>query len=161
MDRSSPTPEDAAVTEVIGFIMMFALSAIILVFSLRAFDVTQTETDREVAEVQLEALADEVASRVVQAGLASEKFPNATFKVDVRLPDAIKGYGYTVTGTNATVYANTTDGQVTTNSTTFKTDALEDVWVHGTVYSGAWDLEVRYEKIARQTPPQDITLQQG
>lgn len=165
MNARRPSPQgsaDAAVSEVIGFILMFALSAMILVFTLEAFDVTRTQTERANTGVQLEALADRISSRVVQAGLVSERHPNVTFQVEAKLPDTVEGLGYRVQGTNSTIYVNTTNGQVTANSTTFETEALDDVWVHGEVYSGPWDLEVRYQKMPdRATATKDILLRQG
>lgn len=154
--------DDRAVTEVMGFIMMFALSAMILIFTMRAFDATATRTERASAGVQLQGVADRVASRVVQAGLVAERFPNTTFTVDADLPAAVEGHRYYVTGTNATVYVNSTNEQVETNSTTFETQAIEGVWIHGTVYSGPWNLEVHYEeKPHRESGSKDILLRQG
>lgn len=155
-DRREP---DTAVSEVLGFIMMFALSAIILIFTMRAFDITHTRTREASAEVQLQGLADRVSSRVVQAGLVSERFPNSTFDVEVDLPERVEGFDYRVTGTNSTIHVNSTDGQITRNSTTFETEAIDGVWVHGTVYSGPYDLEVTYQhKPGRATATKDIRL---
>jgi FlaG/FlaF family flagellin (archaellin) len=160
--RTASASDDRAVSEVIGFIMMFALSAMILVFTMRAFDTTHARTREASAGVQLQSVADRVSSRVVQAGLVAERFPNATFVVDVDLPAAIEGFGYTVTGTNQTVFVNSTDGQVETNSTTFETEAINGVWIHGTVYSGPYDLEVRYlHENERATATKDILLREG
>lgn len=156
------TDDDEAVSEVIGFIMMFALSAIILIFTLRAFDITHTRTREASAEVQLQGLADRVSSRVVQAGLVAERYPNATLEVRVDLPESVEGFGYTVAGTNSTVYVNSTDGQVEQNSTTFETQAIDGVWIHGTVFSGPYDLTVTYEhRPDRASATKDIALGTG
>lgn len=153
---------DDAVAEVVGFIMMFAISAMILVFTMQAFDTTRKRTRRASAEVQLQAIADQVATRVVQAGMVGAQYPNATFNVTTRLPDHIEGFRYKVTGTNNTVYVNSTNEMVTRNSTTFETGAISGIWVHGTVYSGPWDLVVHYEeKPSRSTATKDVTLTTG
>lgn len=160
--RGTSSDDDRAVSEVIGFIMMFALSALILVFTMEAFDVTNTRTKRASAGVQLQAFADQVSSRVVQAGLVANQYENTTFAVEITMPPSIEGNSYVVTGTNRTIYVNSTNEQVETNSTTFETEAIDDVWVHGTVYSGPYDLEVKYQhKPERSSVTKDISLDTG
>jgi len=88
--------DEAAVNEVLGFILMFALSSIILIFSLRAFTTAQDSSNDLVAAVELKNIANRISARLVQAGNVGQEFPQAEFKVVIRLPDEIAGYRYTI-----------------------------------------------------------------
>lgn len=127
--------DDRAVTEVVGFLLMFALSAVILALSLRAFDVTQDHADRLASGVEMRSVANRVATRIVQAGVFSQEVPNATFTVDLRLPEQIGDFAYYVKATPNTVYVNATNERVRTNATTFRTEAVQDLTVAGKVFS--------------------------
>lgn len=88
--------DDAAVSEVVGFILMFAISAIILVLSMQAFNKAQDGSNDLLAAVELKNIANRISTRIVQAGIVSQEFPDATFEVVVRIPEEVAGYRYTI-----------------------------------------------------------------
>ncbi len=174
MDRSSrpskePAPrapatrgprcgDDAAVSEVIGYILMFALSAVILTASLQAFTITQERSDKLSAGVEMQGVANRVASRILQASLVAEEMPNATFHATMRLPDVLGTHTYYVQAHPSTVYVNATNEQVRTNSTTFRTEAISGLGVSGKVFSSDRLLRVEY---TNSGGTQEITITQG
>lgn len=88
--------DDRAVTEVLGFILMFALSALILIVSMRAFNAAQANSNDLVAAVELRNVANRISSRVVQAAIVSQEFPHADYEVTLKVPAEIAGYRYSV-----------------------------------------------------------------
>lgn len=140
--------DDGAVTEVIGFILMFALSALILIVSMRAFNAAQANSNDLVAAVELRNIANRLSSRVVQAAIVSQEFPHADFDVTVKVPMDIAGYHYSVRfrdrdGTGLTpldpiVYA-VTEGEnlygqgaaITGEASTFRIDQVKVENVNG------------------------------
>ena len=134
--------DDGAVTEVLGFILMFALSALILIVSMRAFNAAQANSNDLVAAVELRNVANRLSSRVVQAAIVSQEFPQADFNVTVKVPPEIAGYRYTaqfrdrdgptLTPTNPIIYV-ATEGEnlvaqgslVTGEASTFRIDQVE------------------------------------
>lgn len=136
--------DDTAVSEVVGFILSFALSAIFLLIAMNSFWVAKENTDGVVTAVELKTIANRVAARIVEAGLAAQEFPNATLSVALPLPQELNGHGYYVVATPGVVYVNSTDGTLSATATTFKLDAVPDVRVSGTVHSANERLVVAY-----------------
>lgn len=137
---------DSAVSEVIGFVLSFALSAIFLLIAMNSFWVAKDNTDGVVTAVELKTIANRVAARVVEAGLSAQEFENATLNVTVPLPQELNGRGYYVEARAWAVYVNSTDGTLTASATTFKLDAVPDVQVTGRVQSSDEVLVVTYSK---------------
>ncbi|MBI4393519.1 MAG: hypothetical protein HY556_06960 [Euryarchaeota archaeon] len=123
---------DAAVSEVVGFILMFALSVVILVVSMQAFNVIR-DSSRDLSDAsELRLFAVQVASEAALFGKVSNDFPNATFESVIRAPE-VQGRDYYVRATNKTIFANTTDGKIRVNSTTFRLEAISNLFVSGEV----------------------------
>lgn len=160
------TRDDRAVTEVLGFILMFALSALILIVSMRAFNAAQANSNDLVAAVELRNVANRLSSRVVQAAIVSQEFPQADFNVTVKVPAEIAGYRYTarfrdrdgptLTPTNPIIYVATegnnlvTEGSlITGEASTFRIDEVKVggspiVLASNVVHSGAGAIRVHY-----------------
>lgn len=126
---------DAAVSEVIGFVLSFALSAIFLMISMNTFFVARTNSDDVVTAAELKTIADRVAAQVVEAGFLAEEFPNATLNVTINIPQSLNGHPYTIEARAWGVYANTTDVVLSALSSTFNLDAVEGFEVTGHVES--------------------------
>lgn len=135
---------DKAVTEVIGYVLSFALSAIFLLIALNVFSAARGNTEHVVTGVELKTIADRVAGHVVELGLVSQEFPNATMEIRLVIPQSLNGKLYTVTATAAKVSAATNDAQITVDSTTYKTESLPDIAVGGDVDSSNEQLRLRY-----------------
>lgn len=142
--RRRSRSDDAATVEVIGFILAFALSSVLLVYSTQAFMRSQETTDHVVAGVELRAVANRVSTRILQAGIIAEDFPNATYTLRVRIPEDTVGRPYQLNATEANVTASLVLETLATNATTYKLDALDHLYVDGGVYSSAKQIEVTY-----------------
>lgn len=135
MGRRTLRKDDGAITEVIGYVLSFALSAIFLIIALNAFWSARANTDDVTAAVELKSIADRVASRVVEASLVAQEFPNATLTLQVDIPQQVNDRSYYVEATEYAVYVNTSDGTLSANATTFKLEAVSGVQVIGKVHS--------------------------
>lgn len=119
--------------EVIGYILAFFLSTVVLLFSMNAFTVTRGSSQLLQAAAELELVANTVASHVARFSTYAEVFPNATASSLLRLP-AVSGVDYYVALGRDNVSVNTTDGRIRTNATTFAAGALS-LAVDGTAHA--------------------------
>src|SRR5258708_3078688 len=124
--------DDKAVTEVIGYVLSFALSAIFLLLALNVFWAARANTQEVTTGVELKALADHIGARVVEMGAISQEFPNATMNVSVNIPQSLDGQIYTITASSYNITVQTKDQSLTANSTTFELNALTGLSVSGT-----------------------------
>ncbi len=136
--------DDRGVTEVIGYILTFALSAIILLISVQSFTVARENSDAVTTAVELKAIASRVATHVVEAGLISQEFPNSTYDVTINVPQDLNGHGYTIEATSTAIIVATIDGTARAEATTFRLDAISNVAVSGTVYSSNEVVRITY-----------------
>ena len=135
---------DDGVSEVLGFILSFALSAVFLMIALNSFYAAKTNTEAVVSAVELRAIADRVASRVIEAGLMGQEFPNATYNVTVAVPMDLNGVPYYVDATAATIYVNATTEEVRATASTLRLDAVAGFQVSGRVHSSNAHVTVTY-----------------
>lgn len=142
--RSPFRRDDGAITEVVGFILSFALSAVFLIIAMNSFWVAKDNTDGVVTAVEMKTIANRVAGKIVEAGLAAQEFPNATLEITVPLPQELNGHIYYVEATPSMVLVKSTDGTLSASATTFKLDAVPDITVSGTAHSSGELLVVSY-----------------
>lgn len=135
---------DEGVSEVLGFILSFALSAVFLMIALNSFYAAKSNTEAVVSGVELRAIADRVASRVIEAGLIGQEFPNATYNVTVAIPTDLNGVPYYVDATAATIYANATTEEVRATASTLRLDAVTGFQVSGRVHSSNGHVIITY-----------------
>ncbi|MHB8584587.1 MAG: hypothetical protein ACYDDF_01945 [Thermoplasmatota archaeon] len=114
---------DAGVSEVVGFILMFGLSAIILIISVQSFTTAENTSNAMLAGAEMKGVADRIATRLVQVGIIYQQFPNASANITLTVPPTIAGKSYAATITPTTVYVNTTDASAEATSSTFHLDA--------------------------------------
>lgn len=136
--------DDAGVSEVVGFILSFALSAVFLLIALGTYYQASHNTDDVVTGVELKAVADRVATRIVDAGLIGQEFPNASLNITMELPQTANGHSYVVNATTTTITVQALDSTIRATSTTFKLDAVQGVVITGSVYSTQERLIVSY-----------------
>lgn len=139
---------DDAASEIMGYIMMFALSAGVLVISLQSFSVAKESSEELVASSEMQAIANRVAARLVEVSKVAEEFPNATYNVTLRVPEQIQGRNYRVHVNETDVRVATPEGDLAANATTFKLDAVTDLTINGTALSSSGRVIVSYEKDA-------------
>lgn len=136
--------DDDAVTEVIGYVLSFALSAMFLLIALNVFHAARGNTEQVVTGVELKAISDKVASDVVDMGLVAQEFPNATMETSIDIPQSLTGRLYTVKATPAQIFAYTNDGELRAEASTYKTDAIPGIFVDGEVDSSNQRIIIRY-----------------
>lgn len=135
---------DAAVTEVLGYILMLFLSSAVLMVSLQAF-LQSRETAADIhAGQELKLIVNRVAAEVQQAGFVASEAPNATFEARMQLP-ALGGRAYYINTTHGKVYANTTDGALT-GEAEVSVQSLDRLSIGGTVYGAQGYARVTYER---------------
>lgn len=138
--------DDEGVTEVIGFVLSFALSAIFLLIAMSVFYNARDNTDAMIEGVELKSIANQVAARVVEAGLVGQEFPNATMNIALDVPKAVNGLPYTIRIDNDAVRVSADDGSATATATTFRLDAVSGIVVGGTVRSSSERVIIVYEQ---------------
>ncbi|HUR69060.1 MAG TPA: hypothetical protein VM370_07420 [Candidatus Thermoplasmatota archaeon] len=113
---------DEAVTEVIGYVLSFALSAIFLLLALNVFWAARANTEAVTTGVELKTIADRVAARIVEMGAIAQEFPNATMNATLVIPQSLSGKIYTIEAQSDEVTARLNDGSLSFAATTFKLD---------------------------------------
>lgn len=156
MLRRSRSRNDEAVTEVIGYVLSFAISAIFLLISLNVFHAARANTEEVVTGVELKTIADRVAGRIVELGLVSQEFPAARMNVTLNIPQTLNGRLYTITAAPALITVETNDAELSATATTFKTDVITGISVSGDVDSSNEVVHIHYVKIG-STPTITIT----
>ena len=136
--------DEGGVSEVVGFILSFAISAVFLMISLNTFFLARANSDDVVTAAELKTIADRVAARIVEAGFVGQEFPNATLNITINLPQDLNGHPFIVEARSHAIYANTTDLPLSAQATTFNLDAVQGVVVSGTVYSSNERLVITY-----------------
>lgn len=138
--------DDRAVTEVIGYVLSFALSAIFLLVALNLFYTAKGNTEDVVAAVELRSISDRVATRVIEAGLVSQEFPNASLSYTIFIPQSLDGRPYYVGASPSQITAATVDGILSAATTTYKLEVVPDIVVKGVVQSSAERVLIRYSQ---------------
>lgn len=136
--------DDRAVSEVLGFVLSFALSAVFLMIALTSFYAAKNNTDSVVVAVELRSIADRVAGGVIEAGLMGQEFPNATFNLTLAIPFDLQGAPYYVNATKSQIYVNASSGEVSASASTLKLDAVTGFEVSGRVESSAERVIITY-----------------
>jgi sensor domain CHASE-containing protein len=136
---------DEAVSEVLGYILMFFLSSAVLVLSLQAFVQSRAATSDLQAANELRLVSDRVANEVLQAGIVAGEFPNSTYEVSIPLPE-LPGRAFYVNASATTIWANTTDGKVAADATAFQVSQL-GLQLAGSVYNSQGHVKVRYATV--------------
>jgi hypothetical protein len=144
MRRRSLHQDDRAISEVLGFILSFALSAIFLMIALSSFYAARNNTDGIVAASELRSVADRVATRIVEAGLVGQEFPNATINLTLNIPQDLNGHPYQIVAKKTGIWVNASDATYSSMASVFKVDAVSGVDVCGTAYSGEEHLIITY-----------------
>lgn len=89
--------DETAVSEVIGYILVFAIVSMILLLSMIAFNKVAADARVNVISLRAQSVGTRVASLIVEASLAAEQEGTTTsvrFLAD--LPSDLEGVGYTV-----------------------------------------------------------------
>jgi hypothetical protein len=90
--------DDSAVSEVIGFLLIFGILSMILVLSMVAFNGLHDRAKTSIVRLEAESVAQRVASSVVDAALFGERHDSNTSRYvqELDLPGFLVGRSYTV-----------------------------------------------------------------
>ena len=148
---------DLGAQEVIGFILTFFLSSVVLLLSLSTFTTTRQSTQDVQAAAEFQLLANRVAGVVTRASQDAESMPNATLQSTVWIP-RIPNVEYYVNLTDDYVWVNSTDGKFHANSTTFRLSGLGAVTIGGRSTAAGGLLKVCYwlDDLGDQNPTNDV-----
>lgn len=91
-------PDERAVSEVVGYLLVFGILAVVLVLSMVAFNILNERAQTSVVHLEAESAAQRVASSAVNAALFAETHDAATstYEHPLDLPTDLEGHAYTV-----------------------------------------------------------------
>lgn len=141
--------DDSGVSEVVGYILTFALSAIILLISVQSFTLARSNSDSVIMAVELKSLATRVSSRVIEAGLVSHEFPDATYSVTIQIPKDLHGVPYYieayqgVSGNPSAIYAISYDQSIVTSASILRLEET-GLQIEGRVESSEEHVVITY-----------------
>lgn len=145
--------DDRAVSDVIGFILAFAISAVLLVVSVQAFTRSRETTEAVVTAVELRGISNRIATRISQAGVVAQELPNASITFRVPVETDLAGTPYYAIAYPTDVRANTTGGLVTGNATLYKLHVVPNLRIGGLAHAGSGWMEVTYSYTQNVTWP--------
>ncbi len=93
--------DDAGASEVVGYILAFGITSMMLVASFLTFNAARSRTEDRILQVEASSLAHRVADAVVQIGLYQERHPTgaataASGRLRLDLPSSIENRGYRI-----------------------------------------------------------------
>lgn len=100
--------DDRGVSEVVGFIFMFAIAFVVLSLSMILVSDRLTTSSRANQRTVFAEAGSAVATAVQETVSMADRFPNASYERRVTLPEGLSGAPFRVTVTNWTVYVNST-----------------------------------------------------
>jgi hypothetical protein len=128
--------DETAVSEVIGYILSFAISFMILVASMATFSIIAEQGDRLAAAAEMRDVSNRVAAsvlhafevgsnvRATQGDVDSSVVTPLVYGRSLDIPQQVQGFTFGLEIDSRYVYANSTDGSIRVNSTTFKADIV-------------------------------------
>jgi hypothetical protein len=99
-----------AVSEVVGYLLTFAIAVVLLVAALQTFSVVQDYSQDLAAGTIAEDIANRIVFAVLQATDVAQRLPGVQYDFIVGLPTEIRGRPYRIEMTNSTVYVNESGG---------------------------------------------------
>ncbi|MES2153998.1 MAG: hypothetical protein V4510_02595 [bacterium] len=95
--RGALADDETAVSEIIGYILVFAIVAVLLILGMLAFNKAQNDARRNVIDLRAQSAATRVSSLVVEASLLAETQGTTTaMRFLAPLPEDLEGFSYTV-----------------------------------------------------------------
>lgn len=143
--RRMDLADERAVSEVVGYLLVFGILSVILVLSMYAFSLIQARAEESVVEVEGESVAQRVASAVVNAALFVEQNYNASraaslapkYTQPLDLPADLQGHAYTLALVSGEVHLVVPQYGMTVTAPLFSANAPANVdFCAGTVDAG-------------------------
>lgn len=143
--------DQRAVSQLIGLILVLAIESIVVASALYGTSAYVDSRVKQLGVLQAHGVVNSVANAVTEAVAVSRLFPNVNYSQTISVPLKLGDRYYYLEITTDTVYANSTDGSIQVNSTTYK---VENIPVQGRVFVSSEEIEVAYENggvVLRQT----------
>lgn len=113
-------PSDDAVSEVLGAILAFGVTSVIVVVAMIGFNGVQQETAEKTIAVEALAIADRVVADMSAAASFIERHPEVTeYEHHFEFPPSLEGHGYRIRydGSEQRIYVDVTANRFIINST--------------------------------------------
>ncbi|HID24990.1 MAG TPA: hypothetical protein EYP23_00780 [Thermoplasmata archaeon] len=143
--------DERAVSQLVGLIIVLAIESTVVASALYVTSVYVDSRVKQLGVLQAQGVVNSVANAVTEVAAVGRLFPNMTYSQIISIPVKIGNRCYYLELTTNAVYANSTDGSIEVNSTTYK---VEDLDLGGRVFVSSEEVEVVYENggvILRQT----------
>ena len=143
--------DQRAVSQLVGLIIVLAIESTVIASALYGTSAYVDSRLKQLGVLQAQGIVNSVANAVTEAIAVSRLFPNVNYSQTISVPLKLGNRYYYLEITTNTVYANSTDGSIEVNSTTYK---VEDIDVEGRVFVSSEEVEVAYENgvvVLRQT----------
>ena len=136
---------DKAVSQVIGYLLTFAIISATTVTVVYTTSVLLERRATAAAEIIAQDVANHVVDVITECIAMKQEFPNANYSRVINVPTTINGKNYYIVATDERVYVNTTDGKVSAKSTTYKQSEL-CIGISGKVYPSSGKIKVYVNK---------------
>jgi len=136
---------DKAVSQVIGYVLTFAIISATTVTVVYTTSVLLERRATAAAEIIAQDIANHVVDAITECIAMKQEFPDANYSRVINVPITINGRNYYIEATDERVYVNTTDGKVSARSTTYKQSEL-CVGISGKVYPSSGKIKVYVNK---------------
>ena len=131
------------VAEVASIVFILAIESVVLSVSVYGISTTLESRVERLGELQAQNGVNSVADALIDAAITAQLFPTLTFTKIVEVPEQIGGRPYYFTINKERIYANSTDGAISINSTTYGVKDL-DIIVYGKAYVYTGRVSVEY-----------------
>lgn len=101
--------DDRGASEMVGYMIAFALGSMILVLSLTAFNTMRDHSGEMVADRAVSEMAHRVAFAVEESLSSGADFPDSDFSRTLRLPAEVSGHTFTIELGRANIWVNLTN----------------------------------------------------
>ena len=136
---------DKAVSQVIGYVLTFAIISATTVTVVYTTSVLLERRATAAAEIIAQDIANHVVDAITECIAMKQEFPDANYSRVINVPTTINGKNYYIVATDERVYVNTTDGKVSAKSTTYKQSEL-CIGISGKVYPSSGKIKVYVNK---------------
>ncbi len=135
-------------SNVIGYSLTLGITTLLLTSSVLITNSLLDNKTRQIAELQAQNIADQVADSVLEA-LIAYSMESTEYEKTIDVLTDLSGFifsrSYYVEFTDENVYVNTTDGSISRQSTLYNTEVL-GVGLSGRAYVSSGQIKISYDK---------------
>jgi hypothetical protein len=134
-----------AVSQVIGYVLTFAIISATTVTVVYTMSVLLERRATAATQIIAQDIANHVVDAITECIAMKQEFPDANYSRVINVPLTINGRNYYIEANDERVYVNTTDGQISAKSTTYKQEEL-CIGISGKVYPSSGKIRVYVNK---------------